>query len=47
VVAYFAIPGKVDLESFGVVLEAKRSHSKENILAIDCLALLLLALFGG
>jgi hypothetical protein len=47
VVAYFAIPGEVDLESFGVVLEAKRSHGKENILAVDRLALLLLALLGG
>jgi hypothetical protein len=30
-----------------VVLEAKRSHRKENVLAVDCLALLLLALLGG
>ena len=47
VAAYFAVPGKVDLECLGVVLEAKGSHGKENILAIDRLALLLLTLFGG
>jgi hypothetical protein len=44
--AYLAIPGEVDLQGFGIVLEAKRSHGKQNILAVDRFALLLLALFG-
>jgi hypothetical protein len=46
-VAYLAIPRKVDFQCFGVVFEAKRSHSKEYVFAIDRLALFLLALFGG
>ena len=43
---YFAILGKIDLESLGVVLEPKRSHGKQDILPIDRLALLLLTFFG-
>lgn len=46
VAAYLAIPGEIDLQGFGVVLEAKRSHSKQNVLAVDSLALFLLAFFG-
>jgi hypothetical protein len=44
---HFAIPRKVDFQCFRIVLEAKRRHSKEYVLAIDSFALLLLALFGG
>jgi len=39
---YLAILGKVNLKSLGVVLKTKRGHRKENILAVDGLALLLL-----
>jgi hypothetical protein len=39
---YFAIFRQVDLESLCIILETKRSHGKEDILAIDCLPLLLL-----
>jgi hypothetical protein len=45
--AYLAITRQVDFESFRVVFETKRRHGKENVLAVDRLALLLLALFGG
>lgn len=45
--AYFAVARQIDFQGFGVVLEAKRGHGKEDVLAIDRLALLLLALFGG
>jgi hypothetical protein len=45
--AYFAVPREIDLEGFRVVLEAERSHGKEYVLAVDRLALFLLALFGG
>lgn len=44
--AYLAIPRQINLQCFGIVLEAKRSHSKEDVLAVDRLALFLLALFG-
>lgn len=39
-----AILGKVNLESLGIVLKTERGHREQNILAIDSLALLLLAL---
>jgi len=42
---YFAILGQIDLERFRVVLETQRGHGKKDILAVDRLALLLLALF--
>lgn len=45
--AYLPIARQVDLEGLGVVLEAQRGHGKQNVLAIDCLALLLLAFFGS
>jgi predicted small integral membrane protein len=44
--AYLAISRQVDLQRLGIVLEAKRSHSKEYVFAVDRFALLLLALFG-
>lgn len=44
--AYLAIPGQIDLQGFGIILEAKRSHSEKDVLAVDSLALLLLALLG-
>ena len=43
---HFAIFGEIDLQCFGIVLEPQRSHGKEDVLAIDRLALLLLTLFG-
>jgi len=43
-VTYLSVPCEVDLQCLSVVLETKRSHGKENILAIDRLALLLLTL---
>jgi hypothetical protein len=42
---HFAIFGEIDLQCFGIILEPQRSHGKENVLAIDRLALLLLTLF--
>lgn len=45
--AYLPIARQIDFQSLGVVLESKRSHSKEYVLAVDRFALLLLALFGG
>lgn len=45
--AYLAVPRQVDLEGFGVVLEAEGRHGEEDVLAVDRLALLLLALLGG
>ena len=45
--AYLPVPRQVDLESFGVILETKRSHGEEYVLAIHRFALLLLTLFGS
>ena len=42
---HFAIFGEIDLQCFGIILEPQRSHGKENVLAVDCLAFLLLTLF--
>jgi hypothetical protein len=44
---HFAIFRQVDLQSLGVVLETQRRHGEENVLAIDGLALLLLAFLRG
>lgn len=41
---YFAILAEINLECFGIVLEAKRCHGKKNVFAIDSFALFLLAL---
>ena len=46
-VAYLPITRQIDLQGLGVILEAKRRHGKEDILAIDRFALFLLAFFGG
>jgi hypothetical protein len=46
-VAYLAVSRQIDLEGLGVVLEAERRHGEEDVLAVDRLALLLLALLGG
>jgi hypothetical protein len=40
--AYLSVTCKINLQSFGVVLEAKRRHGKQDIFAIDSLSLLLL-----
>ena len=45
--AHLSVAGKIDLEGFGVVLEAERRHGKENILSIDRLPLLLLTFLGS
>jgi len=44
---HFAIFRQVDLQSLGVVLETQRRHGEENVLAVDGLALLLLAFLRG
>lgn len=41
-----AVLGEIDLEGLGIVLKSKRSHGKQNILAVDGLALFLLAFLG-
>lgn len=41
------IASQVDLECFGVVFKAERRHCKKNVLAVDRLAFLLLALLGS
>ena len=46
-VAYLAITRQVDFERLRVVLEAERRHGEENVLAVDRLALLLLAFLRG
>lgn len=45
--AYLAIAGQVDLQGLGVVFEAERRHGEEDVLAIDRLALLLVAFLRG
>ena len=44
--AYLAIACQIDLESFGIVLETQRCHGEEYVLAVDRLALFLLAFLG-
>jgi hypothetical protein len=41
---HLAIFGQVDLECFRIVLESKRGHGKQDILAIHRLSFLLLTL---
>jgi hypothetical protein len=41
---HFAILGQIYLQRLGVVLETQRRHGEEDILSIDRLPLLLLAL---
>ena len=40
---YFSILCQVDLEGFGIVLEASRRHCEKDVLAVDGLSLFLLA----
>jgi hypothetical protein len=42
-----AILGKINLKSLCVVLKTERGHRKQNILAVDGLALLLLTFLRG
>jgi len=42
---HLSVLGEIDFEGFGIVLESKRGHSKENVLSINRLSLLLLAFF--
>jgi hypothetical protein len=41
---YFAILAEINLECFGIVLEAKRCHGKKDVFTIDSFALFLLTL---
>lgn len=42
-----AVLGQINLQGLGVILKTKRGHCKQNILAVDSLALFLLALLRG
>jgi len=46
-IQYLTIPCQVDFEGFAVVFKSQRSHGKENVLAIDSLSFLMLALLGS
>lgn len=45
--ANLAVLGKIDLESFCIVLKTKRCHGKQNIFTVDSLALFLLTFLGS
>lgn len=44
---YISVLLQVDLEGVYVLLESERGHGPEQIVPVDCLALLLLALVAG
>jgi hypothetical protein len=44
--AYLSISGQIYLQGLRIVLETQRRHGEENILAVDSLALFLLAFLG-
>ncbi len=46
-VVYISVFGQVDLERLSVVLEAQGGHGKQDILAVNCFALFLVAFLGG
>lgn len=44
--AHLSVACEIDLQRLGIVLEAQRCHCEQDILAIDRLSFLLLALLG-